>query len=436
MSKAERSEDANRDADRDEPREFFASGAASSGIMQRKPHACDQEVLVRSRFLVFVCPFIVAAVPIVLPSWTAAADAPADGDLVKRLKRGRDSLRRGRTRQGVEELRGLLADHPDSTVAPPARDSLARKGFGLHSRVVLRDGRPILAHLKDHDLSHFVRRVEEIHSRLALFFRQTHSETHGQEFRLIVLDSPRLFRTEFPKARRRSAYTSLDPGWTTFPRGQVTVFWDPGMNPQDALDVLFENAAREMARTLLLRYTPRSRLPESFEVGLSEYLALRLFPQKLVGIDRTLEEIVQGLARDALGGRGLDKLAGFRSHFSGGPPETKLGPRAYGLWIAASYSQVDFLVNGIMPSRSDPKAGGSPPEEPRNAALQALLRGYERKEPKKGAKAPTRKDDAASFLERVEGHFHLDVPQFHKAWKAHIGRYPPKGVDFDLFSEF
>ena len=133
---------------------------------------------------------------------------------------------------------------------------------------------------------------------------------------------------------------------------------------------------------------------------------------------------------------GHDKLAGFRSHFSGGPPQMKLGPRAYGLWIAASYSQVDFLVNGIMPSGSDPKAGGAPPEEPRNAALQALLRAYERKKPKKGAKAPTRKDDAASFLERVEDHFHIDVPQFHKAWKAHILHYPQKGVDFDLFSEF
>ncbi len=361
------------------------------------------------------------------------------------IEEGKKLHRQGKTEEAARHLRLLLKDFPEAGQAQAARDLLAEMGYGLNYRVRLKDPRQLLkVQVTEEKVA---RQVEGLLEDLLLFFRQTYGPAPPFEFHLEVYDSRPKFRADFPypKWSRRSAFAPMPAGPAGEQRGKIAVYFDSrNANRQDVLDLLYGSLSREAALGLSTFFARRP-LPETLRAGLAEYLAARLFPNKLVGLAQSQEEILRGVARESLGK--VQKLEDFKKFLISSSQEGEGPPALLWYWRGRAYGIIDCLLHGDLAEKKsnaaepekkgkaevDPAAGKKAPAMPRNAQLQSWLRDFEAFQDARPASAGG--DPLQVFETLLKRHFDLGLEAFHQSYFNHVQKYSPKHPDFEHFSE-
>ncbi|MBI4583337.1 MAG: hypothetical protein HY717_04870 [Planctomycetes bacterium] len=370
------------------------------------------------------------------------------------LEEGKKLSRQGKTEEAARHLRLLLKDFPEASQAQSGRDLLAEMGYGLNYRVKLEDRRQLFkVQVTEEKVA---RQVEGLLEELLLFFQQTYGPPPPFEFHIVVYDSRPKFRADFPYPRwsRRSAYSPMPAGPAGEQRGKIAVYFDlRNASRQDVLDLLYGSLSREAALGLSTFFARRP-LPEALRAGLAEYLAARLFPNKLVGLAQAQEEILRGVARESLAK--VQKLEDFKKFLLSSSPEGEGHPALLWYWRGRAYGIIDCLLHGelaeekskeakaVKKGRSEaatPPLGGAVPEAAgkkppglaRNAQLQSWLRDFEAVQDAKPAAAGS--DPLQVFEILLKRHFDLGLEPFHQSYFNHVQKYSPKHPDFEHFSE-
>lgn len=357
----------------------------------------------------------------------ARCDDPREA--LDRLSRGEQFMQGGKIDAAVHELRLLLDRHAGTHAAARGLRLLTRHGFGAHTQVVLRARAPLVRRgLTEESL---IPEIEKNLGDLWLFLAQTHGIELSHEFKILVHDSRSGYLGVIESARRRSQLAPMPAGPTHRTRHRIDVYHDARLrSPVDARQVIVQGITREMARAGL-RLGSRVRLPAILEVGLADYLALRLSPRQLSSVRQTLETLTRAKARKSRGmvarPRDLEDL------LLAGDPVGEMSPRLYWRWVAVGFALVDTLLA---------PAGGPDGAEvpatfrnaPRNRELQNFLREFS-----VGAPAGFHEQPRAvrlRFLETLlERHFGRGIADLQRAFIRHVGSYPLEDDGLDLLPE-
>ncbi len=358
-----------------------------------------------------------------------AQDPP---EVVNKLKKGERYILKGKIGDGVRELRKLLEDHRESQSAEKGLKLLASRGYGPHTQVLFKTE----STLKKLGFSEeaLVLELEKKLKAIWVFYAQTYSNELSHEFQIVVHDNRSKFIKENRSTKRRSFMRPVSRGTTKLPRHRIDVYYDARLrSTEDALEILTESAVREMTR-IGLRLNSKNRLPAFIELGLSEYIALRLFPRQLSSVRLTPEALVRGKARK--GRLLISKYADFERILLQEDPVKKVSPRGYWRWAALSYAFTDFLLNGSQDSMNS-KANTLPQAfngNPRNLELQNFLREFQLR--------TTLNFHKKSKIERIrffddlfKRHFSRPLKRLHQDFLKYLNEYPLQDDDFDLLPE-
>lgn len=355
------------------------------------------------------------------------AAAPPPGDPAGIFSDARKQLKRRKIAEAVRGLRSILRDHPKSEHVKEATELLAAHGYGLDFEVAF-DSRKALEKF-GLSLSEMVHASARIRGEMNAFFKQIDADHKPPYLQIVVLDSRNKYRKEYKRATRRSVVEKLKPkkGSDGRPRARIGVYYDVRIsNQKDILRALHVSLARAVSQAM--RDTPvNGAVPRSLESGVSDYLSVRLFPERYQSRPRSPEDILQSYARQGLAQ--LANLKKFEQFLFGKSPGGKGGPGRQRRWVGLSYALIDVLIRGEFGKASGEKGKGVP----RNKKVQAFLRDYaveERaRQTQKGGdkrKRNARRDarDARELLETLlRRHFEIGIAELHKAYVAHVQSY-------------